>query len=97
MQGNDKLISMKDIKLWLPKANYKLSKGDELRQRFLRVDKESRGKVTFEEFVQFYQNLIRSCSIGKGKGWLVSRLERSMPSERTTVQLRKLNMVGYSY
>lgn len=60
---SDSSICKRDIEKWLPRANYRLGRADDLRARFHAVDKNGTGRINFQGFTQFYHGLVKSCSL----------------------------------
>ncbi|XP_065217212.1 1-phosphatidylinositol 4,5-bisphosphate phosphodiesterase gamma-1 [Planococcus citri] len=57
MEPMREVVSMKDIKSFLPRVNCKISTS-KLREYFQEVDTKKRNEITFDEFVTFYQKLM---------------------------------------
>nr|XP_018666895.1 1-phosphatidylinositol 4,5-bisphosphate phosphodiesterase gamma-1 isoform X2 [Ciona intestinalis] len=55
------LITLRTVKAWLPNVNAKALPTSQLKEMFQEVDIRKRGEIGFEQFVQFYYNLMFSC------------------------------------
>ncbi|XP_077301392.1 small wing phospholipase C gamma 1 [Arctopsyche grandis] len=57
MENGREMISLKDLKSFLPKINCKIST-NKLRDMFQEVDTRKRGEIGFDDFVAFYRKVI---------------------------------------
>ncbi|RWS31552.1 phospholipase C gamma-like protein, partial [Leptotrombidium deliense] len=81
--GND-VITLKDVKQFLPKINYKLST-NKLKECFQEVDKNKTGEIGFENFAEFYHNLMHENN-------LFNEFFQSYSSDRKIVTLQEFNL-----
>ncbi|CAB0038593.1 unnamed protein product [Trichogramma brassicae] len=57
MENSNEVISLKDMKAFLPRVNYKIPT-NRLRELFQEVDTRHRGEIGFDDFVKLYHKLI---------------------------------------
>ncbi|XP_023319124.1 1-phosphatidylinositol 4,5-bisphosphate phosphodiesterase gamma-1 isoform X2 [Trichogramma pretiosum] len=57
MENSNEVISLKDMKAFLPRVNYKIPT-NRLRELFQEVDIRHRGEIGFDDFVKLYHKLI---------------------------------------
>ncbi|KAG1709767.1 1-phosphatidylinositol 4,5-bisphosphate phosphodiesterase gamma-1 [Nymphon striatum] len=62
MQNQKDLVSLKDVKAFLPRVNYKVS-SSRLKELFQEVDSRNKGEIGFEAFAMLYHKLVNDSSL----------------------------------
>ena len=61
ISGSDGCITQRDFRKWLPQANYRLSRNEDVRHWF---ERNQSGKADFKGFNECYHHLVKNCCRG---------------------------------